>query len=124
MGKPAPHDVVRLIMIQKLDILRDVRPRKNVLSCVFECPREAECTLVGQVVFAKGSGFSNPYRHLISCVSDGDEDHLMRMYNRKRNSKRLFGSNAPDQAVIDATKIQQAMYAYLQFIIMKALLVP
>lgn len=74
-------------------------------------------------VFEKGTGFTNPYKHLLSCLFDNDEDHLMLQYSKRRNAKRLFGCTALDMEVIDVTKTQQAMYGYLQLIMMKSLLI-
>lgn len=35
------------------------------------------------MVFPIGMGYSDPYKHLKSCVSDGDESHSMDFYERK-----------------------------------------
>lgn len=34
----------------------------------------------GQVKFEKGTSYTNVFKHLLSCVSDGDEEHFYRTY--------------------------------------------
>ncbi len=50
--------------------------RRNVTFLVYKCPKGPACTERGEISFEKGKGFSNPYSHLKSCVSGGDEKAL------------------------------------------------
>ncbi len=44
------------------------------------CPKKSLCSENGALVLEKGSGFSNPYRHLKSCLTGGDEQALLSIY--------------------------------------------
>eukprot|EP00171_Calliarthron_tuberculosum_P023569 IDg23569t1 len=126
MDRQRPGDVVRMLMTQRPDIERDVRSsrgtiRRNVLHCVFECPRGEQCKVGGQVVFEKNTGFTNPFKHLKSCVSDGDESHLFELFRSHRDSNRLFGGSSKEKAILSVTKKEQAMYGYLRLIVTKSL---
>eukprot|EP00171_Calliarthron_tuberculosum_P005080 IDg5080t1 len=126
MSRPSPRDVVRMLMKQDPDIKKDIQSargltRKDVVHHVFVCPRGGLCKSGGRVVSEKGAGFSNPYKHLKSCISDGDIDHLMEVFERQRAESRVFGAGTPETLVISSTQKEKAMFAYLRLIVLKSL---
>ncbi len=74
-------------MEKKADCLRDVnakhggKTRKNVPLYVFSCPLGVNCRAGGHVYVEKGAGYGNPFKQLIACMSDGNGDHLFKIYN-------------------------------------------
>lgn len=76
MVKPAPREVVQMLMSQKQYVRRYVHSsdakQDKKLHHAFECPNKELCKNGGIVVFEKGSGFSNIFRHLRVCLASGD----------------------------------------------------
>ncbi len=74
MSKPSPKNVVEILMQKDREERKDVYGRtgvvvrRNVTFLVYKRPKGPACTERGEVSFEKGKGFSNPYRHLKSCV--------------------------------------------------------
>ena len=126
MNRPKPRDVVRLLMTQKQDIRKDVTTargniRENVVHHVFKCPRGDLCKTTGSVSFEKGTGFTNPYKHLKTCLADGDENELIELFHRRRAEKSSFGSVSSANLILSTTTKEQAMYSYLRVIVIKSL---
>eukprot|EP00171_Calliarthron_tuberculosum_P003890 IDg3890t1 len=126
MSDPHPRDFVRMLMVQKPDITRDVTSsrrasRNNAVFHVFECPRGDLCRSGGSIVFEKGTGFSNPFKHLRTCLADGDQQELIRLFNLHRDEKRQFGKAVSPEMTVTATKKEQAMFAYIRIIVLKSL---
>ena len=86
MRQPEPKlkDVVALLMKRKEEIYKDVvgrqGTRSNVLHCVYECPRKANCRSGGTIVFEKNRGFSSAYVLLKSFIANGSEQELIKQY--------------------------------------------
>eukprot|EP00171_Calliarthron_tuberculosum_P002931 IDg2931t1 len=126
MDRPQQRDVVHMLMSRKPNILRDVSSsrgvsRKNVEHHVYACPRGDQCRSGGTVMFEKGSGYSNPFKHLRTCVSDGDDSRLFEIFYSRRNEKRQFGPGASSAVLTSATKKEQAMHCMLRFIVLKSM---
>lgn len=84
-SSPAKKDVVHLLLQQKPDVFRDVTGRtganirENVRLIVFACLMGDRCKIPGsEVVAEKNSGYTNLYKHLKTCLSGGDEKHLVK----------------------------------------------
>ena len=123
---PKPRDVVRMLMTQKADVVRDVRSargaiRKNVRHFTFTCPRGDVCKSGGTVVFEKSTGFSNPFKHLRSCLADGDGEQLIALFSQRRDEVRRFGGAASPMETFSASKREQAMFMYIRLIVLKSL---
>ena len=94
---PSYEEVVTLLMTQKPDIVRDVlntrtgRKRRNVTYSVFSCPLGKNSKKSGKDVFEKGSGWTNPYRHIASCLSDNDIEHLHELYDKELKTQSRNG---------------------------------
>ncbi len=85
--KLKPKGVVEVLMEKKTDCLRDVnakhggRTRKNVLHYVFSCLLEVNYRAGGHVYVDKGAGCTNPFKHLVACMSDGNAEQMFKIYN-------------------------------------------
>lgn len=75
-SKPQRMDVVKLMMQKENDVTRTVLCRsgsfgnQNVTYHVFRCPRGVKCK---KEKFRAGTGYSNPYKHLLSWVASNNE---------------------------------------------------
>ncbi len=84
-------------MEKNADCLRDVnakhggRTRKNVPHYVFSCPLGVNCRAGGQFYVEKGAGYTIPLKHLIACMSDGNADHLFKIYDDALDDIRRCG---------------------------------
>ncbi len=123
--RPNPRAVVEMLMKKNPDILRDVqtriggRVRKNVQHLVFACPLRDKCKSSGTLSFEKGTGFTNPFKHLVACVSDGDENHLYKMYEKalaEQRRARIMNHAELFPIVYTATEREKAMHAYITLI--------
>ncbi len=78
--KVPPKDLVQLLMTPSGEEARVIRARDGSsvrrTFLVYSCPRQEQCTEKGLFCFEKGTGFTNPYNHLKTCISGGDESHL------------------------------------------------
>ena len=64
----------------------DNKSRKAGTYKNFKCPNE-ECTRPHRLyLLKKGSGYSNPLDHLLSCAANCDKDYLLRMFRSKRHA--------------------------------------
>eukprot|EP00171_Calliarthron_tuberculosum_P000144 IDg144t1 len=129
-SKPGKKEIVLLLMKQKADVIRDVDgrvgavTRNNVPHIVLACPFGERCKVGGEVVTEKGTGYTNPYKHLKSCVSGGDEKHLLELYNVALAAKRRSGltnTRFDLPSVTPPTQREKDLYAYLKIIIMRCL---
>eukprot|EP00171_Calliarthron_tuberculosum_P012024 IDg12024t1 len=127
---PTKKEVVMLLMTAKADVTRDVDgrsgsiARKHVPHLVFSCPYGNRCRSGGDVVFEKGTGFTNPYKHLRSCISDGDDEHLTKLYFDALQQKRREGLSNPCYDIpirTTATKRERDMYSYMRIVVLKSL---
>lgn len=118
MAKAHPRNVAYILMRQKPDIYKDVRTvngfvRKNVLHCVFECPRKEECKNGPAIASEKGSGYSVRFRHLRSCLSNGNEADLYTKLEAARDRNNVFcRPDAPKPTQAPSLK-ELAMFGYL-----------
>jgi hypothetical protein len=95
----------------------------DIKQSVYQCPK-LECTCVNrEIVVWKGSGFSNPHTHLLSCVAGGDPAKLSLLYEdnlkRKRNSEGLGNHFMPIATPV--TDREKAMYGWIRLIATKNL---
>lgn len=113
-------------MEQKSDVIRDVCSRNgavmrtNVPHIVFACPFGERCKVGGEVLTEKGTGYTNLYKHLKSCVSGGDENHLLELYNVALAARRrscLTNTRFDLPSVTPPTQREKDLYAYLKIII-------
>lgn len=97
--------------------------RRNVMFLVYKCPKDSLCTENGEVFFEKGKGYSNPYRHLKSCVAGGDEQHLLDLYNAAVQETMATGTlqNARSSVFSKLNEREKAMYGYMRLIVLKNL---
>lgn len=77
--------VVELLMTKEAEIIKDVPSRsgcfsQNVVHLVFCCPKVTHCKDQLTVTLEKGSVYTKPVGHLKSCISRGDEKHLLQVY--------------------------------------------
>lgn len=123
--KVAQRDVVHMLIKQKRSIRRHGTSargtiRKNVLYYVFECPGVEKCTNSGRVVFEKGSGYSNPYKHIRGCLYEGDERSMFCDFQRARDANTVSGDSASDfdkrKCIVLPTRIKKelSMFAYIR----------
>jgi len=62
------------------------------------------------MVFQKKSGYTNPFRHLQSCLAKGDTDTLMRIAEEKEKGNLQSDS-------IHFTPYDEAVYSYMKLIV-------
>ena len=93
-SNPTLKDIVELLMSKEPELLRDVKSktgvvlRTRVAHCVYSCPKKEDCKTGGKFIFEKGTGFTNPYKQLKSCLSHGDESHLLNAYYTLLSKKK------------------------------------
>lgn len=68
-------------MTEQQNLAKDVQSRsdmirQNVLRSAFSCPKGNNYKDKGPAMFEKGSGFTNPYMHLIKCIAGGTVNNL------------------------------------------------
>lgn len=90
----------------------------SVTYLVFECPMGENCSIGGNVSFRANTGWSNPYRHLLICVSNGDEVHLTQYFESVRDNtnhntglRRLL---TPNMGSIGPSSRERAMFDYIR----------
>lgn len=125
VNRPKKRAVVEMLMSKKPDTVRDVqarsggRVRKNVSHFVFGCPLNDNCKCGGSVSFEKSTGYTNPFKHLVACVSDGDVNHLYTIYQTALSERRRGGITSHAQLFQNyrsATEKEKAMYAYINLV--------
>eukprot|EP00171_Calliarthron_tuberculosum_P001491 IDg1491t1 len=126
VSKPSKKAVVELLMSKQPDIKKNVSSRsganvrRDVTYSVYNCPKGTGCKYEGRVLFEKGSGYTNPYRHLRTCLSAGDEKHLLIVYRDALADLQGRASVANRIAfqitAIAANERQKAMHAYLRLV--------
>lgn len=58
----------------------------------YERPMGDKCIISGKVVFREKTRWSNPFKHLLSCVSNGDIEHLLKFLEQVQNeTQSSFG---------------------------------
>lgn len=125
-ARPNMRAVVEMLMRKLPDVTCDVQPKKggregkNVWHYQFACPLGDECKKDGKVKFEKGTGYTNPFKHLVSYVSDGDVDHLYRMYHAALAQERRSGILNRKEFVsvsLTANEKERAMHAYIELVV-------
>lgn len=108
-------------MAKEADITKDVpsrsgRVRRNVVHLVFSCKGQDIITI------EKGSGYTNPYRHMKSCISRGDNKHVLHVSQDglSEMSSRNFVSQHMSfmTGSVAASERENAMHAYLRHVIL------
>lgn len=80
-------------MIQEPNINLHVRSkrggqmRKNVPHYYFRCIRGDLYKTGGDIFWGRVSGFINPHKHLRTCLSNGDDEHLLKLFCTHREVK-------------------------------------
>ena len=98
--KPKPLDLVPLLINKKEDFLKDIRNgssraiRINIKHSVREYPTNEICKYVGMVFIEKGTGLTRSYRHLVSCLGDGNETHLFELYSKHLSTLKSRNNNS------------------------------
>ena len=85
LPRPRNFEVVLLLMKRDPDTFRKVGEKDNVRHLVYCYPRGDLCKakLSGsKIIFAEGSGYSNPYKHLRSCLANDYENALLKIYQK------------------------------------------
>lgn len=114
-------------MTEQQNLAKDIQScneiiRQNVVHSVFSCPKGNNCKDKGRFTFEKGSGFTNTYRHLITCIQGGDESLLLQIYyntlaeNRSRSTISEQFSRNPSIPI--AKSKENTIYAYLKLIVL------
>ena len=89
----------------------------------YECPIKEKCTRAGKVYLRERTGWSNSYKHVVWCVTNGDEQQLTKQFESAREDKsyssvlrRLtttciskFGSDSRERAMFDYIKLITTM---------------
>ena len=124
-GQPSKKAVVELFMKKQPDIFKSVGDRVNVRHLVYLCPRGERCTVKSKgskVIFAEGTGFTNPYKHLRSCLADGKEEKLHRMYCEEvQERKDKHGLESSFTRLGNrVTDREKAMYRWIRLIVLKS----
>jgi len=120
---PTPKDVV-LTLMKKTGQEETILPNSssstaNKVCYIYSCPRGELCTTGGSFKFKKGSGFSNPFSHLRSCVAGGSKTKLIEMYYAsKADPSACSGIFQPH---LSCTEREKAMYAYIRLIVLQSL---
>ena len=129
--KPKHTDVVELLTKHRPDILRDVirnhgqNIRRAVPFISFECPKKDVCTIGGLITAEKGRVYTNPFKHLLSCVANGNESELYDLcYAELENCRRSTGLESRSRYIpnaLSASYREKTMYSYLKLIVLKSL---
>ncbi len=97
--------------------------RRTVL--VHSCPRKEHCTENGQFCFQKGSGFTNPYNHLKTCISGGDESHIRSVFfgklEERRRGQNIFATKR--SLVLGLNAKEKVIYGYVRVVVLKSWLI-
>jgi len=123
---PRPRDVVKFFMKKIGEVQKDVQSRNggitrsDVTYTVDECPRGKDCSAGGSFESDKNKGYTNAYRHLISCLSSGKEKNLIKKYK-----DLLPMNNGPNQSTIQihfqvqmqGNPREKAMFEYINLIV-------
>jgi len=70
-------EVAKFFLTKKEEITKDVasrkgnETRKGVTYNVYSCPRKEHCTAKGTIEIEKGTGMTNGFRHLKTCIASG-----------------------------------------------------
>lgn len=125
--RPKQKEVVQLLMKFLREEHRSVWSRKGQRKeqtfLVYECPKGQRCVEGGQYYFPKGFGYSNPFKHLKTCIADGSETHLFEVYKLALQEcggiPNYFPDNSPTTRRL--TPRENAMSSYVRLIILKLL---
>ena len=77
----------------------------------------------GLITAEKGRGYTHPFKHLLSCVANGNESELYDIYYTElENCRRSTGLQSRLQYIPNASSAsyrEKAMYSYLKLIVLK-----
>ena len=120
-GKEVSKESIVRALMKKMNAEATPIKGVNKVHLVFKCPRGHECSKSGAseslMKFQEGTGWVNPYKHLLSCVASGDEEVLLDHYwNAKaasstttttssKQSKLPFGKTPPKDGPMDGYQI-------------------
>ena len=76
------------------------------------CPRKELYLAGGKRIFEKGYSFSSPYKHLKRCLSEGNEEHFIKLFRQSCDEKRRFRTSRNEQI---------ANYIYIRIIFLNSL---
>ncbi len=99
LPNPPNFEVVQLLMERDPDTFRKVGKEDNVRHLVYCCPRGdlyKPKLRGGNVIFAEGSGYSNPCKHLRSCLANEDENELLKIYQKGFEQKQQSTTGVTD----------------------------
>eukprot|EP00171_Calliarthron_tuberculosum_P002072 IDg2072t1 len=121
-SEPTKKDVV--VALMKFEG-RDEAIGTSYAFLTYRCRRPG-CTKPS-VRFKSGSGYSNPYRHLLSCYARGKpvaEQNLVvnRLYSEAVKARDHFGGSILSHFSINAlTELDRTVYGYIRLIVMRSL---
>lgn len=92
------------------------------LWATFDLKAHAASIRRASLFFAKYNGFSNPYYHLKSSLSAGDEDHFLTIYKEapQDNQKSGWRFRSQSRIIMKLTNLEKSMYAYMRLIVFKS----
>ncbi len=125
---PSPKDVVELLMkelgkgkrtVHARGVGKETCEQENYL--IYACPKADLCKDGGKYALEKGSGYTNPFRHLKPCLVNDNIHNLHKLYKASlseaaRNHDGNMHTNFRTQ--IKASEKEKAMYSYLKLIVM------
>ncbi len=125
MDAPTPKNFVKFLMRKEGVERREVSTRKgglnrsNIIFFIFSCPKGGLFEDGGFIPFENGTGYSNPHRHLKTCLSNGNREHLNLLYQKAVLEARIkydgrmtcyFPKN------LGVRKNDLSMYNYMKYI--------
>ena len=99
---------------------------KNVEYVVRECPNKKYCkNKNGRIKYQNKAGYKNPHSHLRSCLANGDDDALQKIYERTLNRKTLQSKMSPhlnsSEILFAPSQKDVEMFEFISMIVRKNL---
>lgn len=126
MAMPSPQNDVRMLMKQKptsraIFILLHEQRKENHTPLDVSVSQLRDLQERSQLSLRKGNRIFKSVEDLKTCVSNGDEQHLIAFLRRPGGEKRFLGLVSQNNTVLSVTSKERAMYGYLKLIIIKSL---
>ena len=106
------EDIVKLLC----DYVGEESLPNGKTNIIYTCPSNKCKNELNQVRFLKGSGYTNPYNHLKTCLCNGNVDALIDLYNTNfvRKEKCL---NPFFRPVLSVTDKEQCLLDWIELVI-------
>jgi len=114
--------VAKFFLTKKEEITKDVtsrkgnETRKGVTYCVYSCPRKEHCTAKGSIEIEKGTGLTNGFMHLKTCIASGSEKLLLEKYEELKTASGTLTQSSIAWKLCTSPK-EKAMYEYINIIV-------